>query len=60
MTGINGENNIEVDGMPRHILDLRRMVIGENSDGEDNDEGVNPEPGEIHLRRSQRQRRPPA
>ena len=25
MTGINSTNNIEVDGMPRHLLDFRRV-----------------------------------
>ena len=26
MTGVNSANNIEVDGVPRHILDVRPVV----------------------------------
>ena len=29
MTGINSNNNIEVDGMPRHVLDLRPVVLND-------------------------------
>ena len=34
-TAINSRNNVSVDGMPRHILDIRRVVsVIEDSDGE--------------------------
>ena len=39
VTAINSKNNISVDGMPRHVLDLRRIVgrsyeVTGNADGE--------------------------
>ena len=35
MTAINSRNNVSVDGMPRHILDVRRVVsVIEDSDDE--------------------------
>ena len=35
MTAINSRNNVSVDGMPRHILDVRRVVSAiEDSDDE--------------------------
>ena len=27
MTGINSNNNVEIDGVPRHVLDLRPVVV---------------------------------
>ena len=44
VTGINSSNNIEVDGMARHVLDLRRVV--EESDGstDEEDAGATEEP----------------
>ena len=29
VTGINSDNNVEIDGVPRHILDVRRVVLEE-------------------------------
>ena len=29
VTGINSDNNVEIDGIPRHILDVRRVVLDE-------------------------------
>ena len=33
VTGVTSENNVSVNGVPRHILDVRRMV--ENENGQD-------------------------
>ena len=53
VSGINSDNNVEVDGVNRHILDIR-PVVGE-LDGGDDGEG-----DEVVLRRyPQRERRPP-
>ena len=39
VTAINSRNNISVDGMPRHILDVRRVVsVIEDSDDEHEDQ----------------------
>ena len=39
VTGINSRNNISVDGMPRHILDIRRVILpSESSDGSEEEE----------------------
>ena len=35
VTQINSDNNVSVDGMPRHILDLRAVVEGAEIDGEE-------------------------
>ena len=29
VTGVNSDNNVEIDGIPRHILDVRRVVLDE-------------------------------
>ena len=35
VTAINSRNNVSIDGMPRHILDIRRVVsVIEDSDDE--------------------------
>lgn len=38
VTGVNSESNMTVDGMPRHILDIRR-VVNDDSDESQNGEG---------------------
>ena len=38
VTGINSPNNIEVDGLARHVLDLRRVVNEEEDSSSDEDE----------------------
>ena len=39
VTGINSGNNVSVDGMPRHILDVRRVVCLGGDGDPDEDEG---------------------
>ena len=56
VTGINSENNVEVEGVPRHILDIRSIV--EPAGGEQEEEDV--EDDENVPRRSRRERRAPA
>ena len=63
ITGVNSRNNVSVDGMPRHILDVRRVYDGAETDGGASlAEAVGREeeagPAEI-PRRSGRIRRPP-
>ena len=73
VTEITSQNNVMVDGMPRHILDIRRVEV-ESSDGEEGDlqvadeeevermnnmnDGGEPEVPET-PERGQRNRRPP-
>ena len=38
VTGITSENTVEVDGVPRHVLDIRRLFLDEESDEECQDE----------------------
>ena len=71
VTDINSGNNISVDGMPRHILDIRRVVADEDSDGgseydsvaggseEEHSEEVVVQPVEEVRRNPGRSRRPP-
>ena len=33
VTGIVSRNNVEVDGVPRHVLDIRRLVNNEGEEG---------------------------
>ena len=33
VTGIVSRNNVEVDGMPRHVLDIRHLVGEEDGEG---------------------------
>ena len=59
VTSINSKNNVSVDGMPRHVLDVRPVFLpveGGESDGDqvEADEDAPPVP-----RRSGRVRRPP-
>ena len=58
VTAINSRNNVSVDGMPRHILDVRRVVSAiEDSDDEHEDqEAVR---AEAERRYPDRGRRPP-
>ena len=37
VTGVNSRNNVMVDGVPRHILDVRR-VVSSSSDGSDDEQ----------------------
>ena len=39
VTGLNSDNNVDVDGMPRHILDLRQ-VVQESAEEESLDESA--------------------
>lgn len=69
VTDVHSANNLSVDGVPRHILDVRRLIrpsedeesSEEQSEGGEVDCGNNQE--EVReqevLRRSQRERRPP-
>ena len=41
VTAINSRNNVSVDGMPRHILDVRQVVsVIEDSDDEHEDQAA--------------------
>ena len=44
VTGINSSNNIEVDGMPRHVLDIRRVVEESDDASSEEEEAGAPEP----------------
>ena len=68
ITNINSSNNVSVDGMPRHVLDIRRIVqqvssSEESSENEQQDESDGTElvlsPGRVRHRYPQRERRPP-
>ena len=65
VTGINSANNILVDGVPRHILDLRRVVHLGGEGDQDEDEGPVVLGGEgggedgVEQRYPRRERRPP-
>ena len=67
VTAINSTNNISVDGMPRHVLDLRRVYdFYENEIAEDGPEDPGKEqpveedrPTSPGVRRSTRVRHPP-
>ena len=58
VTAINSRNNVSVDGMPRHILDIRRvvLVIEASDDEHENQEAVR---AEAERRYPDRGRRPP-
>ena len=53
VTHINSDSNVDVDGMPRHILDLRRVKEGEIEQEAERDTQTQ------ELRRSARTRNPP-
>ena len=53
VTEVNSRNIVSVDGMPRYILDVRRVVS--SSDDEEQGEG---EASTTALRRPQRERHP--
>lgn len=58
VTDVHSPNNISVDGIPRHVLDVRRVILpSESSEEERSEEEV--QEVEIEPRRSQRERRPP-
>lgn len=65
VTGVNSNSNVSVDGMPRHVLDLRRVVSPPRSSNEDeeqheDDDGtVNRDEQEVNRRYPERVRRPP-
>ena len=40
MTRVNSENNVDVDGMARHILDVRQVVDSNEEEGEHDDERI--------------------
>ena len=63
VTAINSRNNVSVDGMPRHILDVRR-VVSAIEDSDDEHEEVEREDqeavrAEAERRYPDRGRRPP-
>ncbi|KAK3874473.1 hypothetical protein Pcinc_008865 [Petrolisthes cinctipes] len=62
VTGITSENTIEVDGVPRHVLDVRRLFLDGESDEEHTDEPDDVIAQEVQEapRRSELTRRPPA
>lgn len=69
VTGVNSNSNVSVDGMPRHVLDLRRVVIPppyanedvSEQDQHDDDVGqlISIEEQEVNRRYPQRDRQPP-
>ncbi|KAK3879159.1 hypothetical protein Pcinc_016253 [Petrolisthes cinctipes] len=62
VTGITSENTIEVDGVPRHVLDVCRLFLDGESDEEHTDEPDDVIAQEVQEapRRSERARRQPA
>lgn len=66
VTGLNSRSNVSVDGMPRHILDLRRVVRLDGEETQDGEEGPTDTSGtdcqEVgdEQRYPRRNRRPPA
>ena len=68
VTGVTSTNNVDVDGVPRHVLDIRRVFREDDSDREESgsgdgsggeDEEVLPGPDGSSGRHA-RDRRPPA
>lgn len=61
VTGIKSENTVEVDGVPRHVLDIRRLFLDEESDEEcpDDVEDVRTPDVQEAPRCTGRTRRPP-
>ncbi|KAK3882626.1 hypothetical protein Pcinc_012994 [Petrolisthes cinctipes] len=58
VTDINSRNNVSVDGMPRHVLDIRRIIRGSSQseessteDGGQSNEGSNDGSGEEDVGR---------
>ena len=41
VTGVNSDNNVDIDGMARHILDIRRRNNGEEDETEEEQNGSN-------------------
>ncbi|KAK3883179.1 hypothetical protein Pcinc_012488 [Petrolisthes cinctipes] len=62
VTGITSENTIEVDGVPRHVLDVCHLFLDGESDEKHTDEPDDVIAQEVQEvpRRSERARRPPA
>lgn len=56
VTSVQSPNNVSIDGIPRHILDVRPVVV---SSEEDSDVEPSSDVHEEAPRRSQRERRPP-
>ena len=59
VTDVHSPNNLSVDGIPRHVLDVRRVILPSESSEED---GSQEEVQEVEVvpRRSRRERRQPA
>ena len=36
VTKINSQNNVDIDGIARHILDIRQVMLGDDNDGAEN------------------------
>lgn len=65
VTGLNSKSNVSVDGMPRHILDIRRVVClddeEDRNDEDGDDDTAEADYQEVEERRYPlRDRRPPA
>lgn len=58
VTDVHSPNNLSVDGIPRHILDVRRVILPSESSEDDGNQEKNLEV-EIVPRRSQRERQRP-
>lgn len=58
VTEVHSRNNLSVDGMPRHILDVRRVVESSTDEVSDT-ERQETEENEVAPRRSQRERQRP-
>ena len=58
VTGVKSRNNVEVDAIPRHILDIRRVVSTSEESEEEGEQEAGHEVEEAQ-RYPQRERRPP-
>ena len=60
VTGVNSINNVEIDGMPRHVLDIRRVIDPDSDDENENvDENVPDNEASVARRNPMLDRRPP-
>ena len=63
VTGVNSANNVAVDGTPRHILDVRKVILAQDDEAESDGgslegEQIDP-PRPPESRYPRRERRPP-
>ena len=59
ITGVNSNTNVEVDGIPRHVADVRVVPTLLSPDSSGDNESVEEDEESEQPRRSQRDRRPP-